>query len=455
MVRAGSSIAGVPSTGSKGVISGDFFTTETRRSRRFTEDFLFFVLRAAGIWDIEAAVRPPRSPWLRGEETLLVERRTLLASSALGLLLPVIEGCGAAGPPPGSKDPPLPPLATSPLASLVAAASVRWVILAAPRELLGTPWVPALVDVAVSGARFERFAQVTGIDLRTLPEAVVASCLPASKPQNTAPADSAPPPPKEAVPPAPDGSGQAVADPLNTVPSATPAAEDDEVMLYLARHTGDAQAIERAYRARFTSGEKRSVERPDLVRISGKVGRRLSAAAFLGKDVAAFQDGGSASRGPVRVASLFAEGKLKHARPVMASEPLHTLALKLGAAPLAGFAPGPFEGDLARGLRGLLAGATGIGAVLRPTERQSFVVTAAVAGDFTTSATPAADELLAAWKDLAQSRLGHILGLDKPVSAPMTSGAADAVMISVELSARALAEGLAVATASKVQDIFK
>ena len=360
-------------------------------------------------------------------------RRRILQGALAALLFPVIEGCGAASQPPATTQPPLPPLATSPLATLVAAAGVRWMLVAAPKDLLGVPWVPPLIDVAVSGARFERFAKTTGIDLRTLPEAVVAACAPSSA-GGAAPSAGG----------APSSAG-----------AAPPAIEDEDVMFYLARHTGDAQAIERSYRARFTSAEKRSVERPDLIRMSGKVGQRQGAAVFLGRDVAGFQDGGSASRGPARVAALFAEGKLKHARSALAAEPLRSLALRLGPGPLAAYAPGPFDGELGRGLRGLLGAATAIGAVLGTTERQSFLVRAAVTGDFSTSAAPASDELLAAWKDLAGSRLGHMLGLDKPLSAPVTQGAPDVVMLAVELSGRALSEGLAAATASRVEDIFR
>lgn len=380
----------------------------------------------------------------------LGDRRGLLQGALAALLLPGIEGCGAA-PLPVTIQPPLPPLATSPLSTLVAAAGVRWLLVAAPKDLLGVPWVPPLVDVAVSGARFERFAKTTGIDLRTLPEAVVAACAPASPKGGaaTAPPLSSADPAVAAPPSASSGAPAAGASP------APPAGEDDDVMFYLARHTGDAQAIERSYRARFTSAEKRAVERPDLIRVSGKVGQRQSAAVFLGRDVAGFQDGGSASRGPARVAALFAEGKLKHARSALAGEPLRSLALRLGQGPLAAYAPGPFDGELARGLRGLLGAATAIGGVLGPTERQSFLVRVAVAGDFSTSAAPASDELLGAWKDLAGSRLGHMLGLDKPVSAPVTQGAPDVVMLAVELSGRALAEGLAAATASRVEDIFR
>lgn len=387
-------------------------------------------------------------------------RRTILHGALAALATPLLQACGAGPGPVTPEGPPLPPLATSPLTGLVAAAGVRWMIVAAPKDLLGVKWIPPLLDVAVSGARFDSFAMATGIDLRALPEAVAVACAPIASKGEAAPLNTANPVAPPAAPSATaDASAQippAPSDPLATPGDPAPKpAEDDDVMLYLARHVGSAQAIERSYRARFTSNEKRSSDRPDLVRVSGKIGRRTLSAAFLGPDVVAFQDGGSASRGPARIASLFAEGKLKHARSALAVEPLHSLALRLGAAPFAAYAPGPFEGELRRGLRGLLGAATAVGAVLQPTERRSFALTAAVTGDFSKSAAPASDELLAAWRDLAGSRLGHMLGLDKPVRAPMTQGGPDAVMIAVELAGQSLAEGLAAATASRVQDIFR
>ena len=360
----------------------------------------------------------------------MIARRALLGGAVAALVLPWLGGCGS---PPGPEVPPapsLPPLRTAPLSSLVAAAGLRWMLLASPRALLGVPWIPPLVDVAVSGARFDRFAQATGIDLRALPEAVVTSTVP---PEARASA--------------------AVPTPAAGEPSVT--ATPDDVLFYLVRHTGDPAAVERAFRARLTGSEKRSVDRPDLVRVSGKVGSAPQAAVLLGPDVAGFQDGGSASRGPARIAALYAEGKLQKASPALAAEPLRSLAARLGAAELLAFAPGPFEGDVARGLRGLLGAATAVGAALRPTFRQSFQVTVAVAGDFSASAAPASQELRAAWNELASAPLGHLLGLDAPVTPAVVVPAPDALLLTIELSGRHLTEGLAKATATRVEDIFR
>lgn len=339
-------------------------------------------------------------------------RRAFLRAALSAFVLPSLVGCATPPPPSAPAPRPLPPLKTAFLSDLIAVAGVRWILFAAPQDLLSVPWILPLVDRAVSGARFDRFARATGIDLRAIPEAVV-----------TATAD-------------PDG-------------------KPDDVLFYLARHTGDPTVIERSFRARLTSAEKRSVDRPDLVRISGKVGLSSQAAVLLGKDVAGFQEGGNLSRGPARVAALFAENKLKSAHTVLAVEPLHSLSVRLGAAPLAALAPGPFEGEVARGLRGLLGAATAIGAALRPTPRQGFAVVLTVTGDFSTSAQAAGEELLAAWKELSTSRLGHLLALDEPLVGPAVTTEPNALVLTLELNGAALADGLAKATASRVEDIFK
>lgn len=397
-----------------------------------------------------------------------IERRALLGGALAALLAPWLGGCGPTPGPVVPSGPPLPPLRTSPMSGLVAAAGLRWVLFASPRDLLGVPWIPPLVDVAVSGARFDRFAKATGIDLRAIPEAIVASCAPLGAARGAGVASGGVSGGASGGSGAGGGEGVSGGTPGGSTGvgagggaaggpgtgTETPRSVED-VTFYLVRHGSDAGLVERAFRARLTGGEKRSVDRPDLVRVSGSVGQAKQAAVMIGAEIAGFQDGGSMSRGPARIAGLFAEGKLQKASPALAGEPLKSLAARLGKAEITAFAPGPFDGDVARGLRGLLGAATAVGAAARPTFRQSFQVTIAVAGDFSTSAAPASQELRNAWNELAGSALGHLLGLDQPVTAPLVLPAPDAVMLSVELSGRLLAEGLAKATASKVEDIFR
>jgi hypothetical protein len=165
--------------------------------------------------------------------------------------------------------------------------------------------------------------------------------------------------------------------------------------------------------------------------------------------------GGSEARGPARIASLYADGKLKRSPTLLAEEPLRSLDTRFGDAPLRAFALGPFEGELARGARGLLAGATAIGGAVRPSAREGLLVVVAVAGDFSRSGPAASKELAAAWDDLAGGTLGHLLGLDRPVEKPLATHAADAVAVTVEIDPARLAQGLASATSARIEEIMR
>ena len=340
----------------------------------------------------DAGPRPAgRRAWLGGA-----------LAAAIGLLVPA---CGAPAPAP-RPPPPLPPLRTGDLAELLPLAGLRWLVLARPREIAAIPWlIPSIARIAPE-PNLDRYAASTGVDLRQLHQAAVASY-----------------------------AGGAT--------------------LYLARHGGDPVTIERRFRARLTGKVRRVAERPDLVRVSGDLGPTPHALALLGRDVLALQDGGSPSRGPARVASLYALGKLSRSPTALAAEPLRGLAARFGPAPALALALGPFEGDLARGARGLLAGATAIGAAARPSAREKIAVAVAVAGDFSTSGPAASEELLAAWNDLALGSFGHLLGLDAPVEPPLATHAPDAVAIAVELDPDRLARGLAAATGARVEEIMR
>ena len=136
--------------------------------------------------------------------------------------------------------------------------------------------------------------------------------------------------------------------------------------------------------------------------------------ALLGRDVAAFQLGGSPTRGPARIAALYATDKLKKSPTVLSPRIRCARSTsRLGPAPFRAFAVGPFEGELARGARGLLAGATAIGGTVRPSAREGLLVVIAVAGDFSRSGEPASRELAAAWDELAAGSFGRLIGLDE------------------------------------------
>jgi hypothetical protein len=175
----------------------------------------------------------------------------------------------------------------------------------------------------------------------------------------------------------------------------------------------------------------------------------------IGRDVVGYQQGGVQSRGPARIAALYAIGKLRRSPTVLSEDPIRALSNRFGATPARAFALGPFEGELARGARGLLAGATAIGAAARPSAREGVALVIAVAGDFSLSGEAASKELVAAWSDLAQGSFGHLLGLDQPVEPPLATHGADAVTVAVELNPRKLAAGLHNATGASIAEIMR
>ncbi len=338
----------------------------------------------------------------------MIDRRRVLLG-ALGAVLGA--GCGGTN---ASTNrpvaPALPPLKIASVADLLPVARLRWVIVARPRELAATPFLIPGINRVVSEASFARFAEASGLDLRQLTEAAVA----------------------------------------------TYASEDgQDVTAYVVRHNVAPAVVERAFRARLVGGEHRILDRADVVRFSGKFGTSTKTLALLGSDVAVFQDGGSMGRGPARIATLYALDRLKKSPTLFAEEPLKGLAARFGPAPARAFALGPFEGELARGARGLLAGATGIGAAARPSARDRIALSIAVAGDFSKSGQAASKELAEAWNDVANESFGHLLGLDAPLEKPLATFSDDAVALALELDPDKLAKGLAAATSERIDQIMK
>lgn len=328
-----------------------------------------------------------------------------------GVLAALASAACGAGPkaPLALGDIPLKPLSVKALTDLLPLADLRWLLLVRPREIAATPWLIPSIGLFARESDFNRFTASSALDLRQIPEAAIASY----------------------------------------------ATDGGEAAFWLARHNADPAAVERAFRKRLTTGEKRVVERPDLVRVSGKIGVAQSTMTVIGADVVGVQQGGSPGRGPARIAGLYAEDRLKKSPTILSQEPLKSLAARFGSAPVIALSPGPFEGELARGARGLLAGATAIGAAARPSAREKLALSVAVAGDFSTSGAPASKELVAAWNDLAQGSFGHLLGLDQPVEPPLATFSTDTVAMAVELDPDRFARGLAEAVGQRVKTILQ
>ncbi len=227
-----------------------------------------------------------------------------------------------------------------------------------------------------------------------------------------------------------------------------------EVTLAVARVVLDPARVEGAFAARAVAVEGRAAE-GGVVRTWGTVGSSRQQIAILGREAIALEQG---RFGPLRAAEYFAQGRLKRAKPALQADPLARTAALLGDAPLRAFAPGPFEGALARGLGGLLAAATAVGGTATPVDCDpggALAVRLVVTGAWRDDATAAAERLRAAFDVLASDPLGRLLGVDRPVEAPRVSGNADALSLDVTVDALALGKGLRDATGATVEEVMR
>lgn len=341
-----------------------------------------------------------------------LDRRFFLAAT-LSAFAAFISGCGSRtstlAKPVATK-----PRVSLPIASLdalVPLPNLRWLVVARPQEIAAMKWLEPSIALLLDKERLDRSAEGMGFDLRTLPEAIWAGYR------------------------TEEGS--------------------DDASFQLVRHRNDPLTIERLFRDRLSSDIVRSIDDEQIVRVSGRIGKTPHVVATLGKDIVCLQQDGSLDRGPCRISALLAQGKLKRVHPVFHDAALRILAKRFESAPLRLFAPGPFDGETGKGLRGLLAAATAIGAAFRPTEKQGISLEISVTGDFSTSGGEAAQKLASSWNDLAGRPFGHLLGLDAPVTSAFPKYSAEVVSLDVELDPRKLAKGLADATSNQIREIMQ
>jgi hypothetical protein len=334
-------------------------------------------------------------------EDHLSSRRALLALAALAA-----AGACASAPEPAQtpKVEPLPPLD---LAELAPRAGLVWLLRVRPRVIAQIPWLIPAVGRIVPEANFDGFRDKVGFDLRQIPEAVLTR-------------------------------------------HGAPLAADTAIV----RHNVEPVLLERKLSKRLSSDVLRADERPDLVRVSGKLGTQPRAFCRIGNDIAVYQTGGDPVRGTARIASLYATKKLE-ARRALDGDPLGPLVERFGDAPAVAVALGPFEDEWKSAARGLLEIATAAGAAARPTAREHVGLAIALAGEFGDRASAAADTLRDAWGDMAATGTGRVLGLDSPIGTPVAAGAKNVVTLSIELDADRLTEGLRALVARDLEALMR
>jgi hypothetical protein len=328
-----------------------------------------------------------------------------LAFVAAGIATWGAAGCGPKPLPPPPAPPPV-PLHLEPACDLVPSAGVEWVVDAKPRAVAEIPDLIPAIALVVPEARFATFAATHGgIDVRQITELCVAKY-------------------KEAT-------------------------------LTVARAPFDPARVEKAFADRVThpGGRTLDVANPPVVRVWGEVNGEAQQLVLFGRETVVLEQG---RPGPARAAEAFALGKLRRASPALRAGSLSNAVQLAGDAPVRVFAPGPFEGDIAQGLGGLMRASTALAVTARfdgPPARVALHVV--LTGAWGKDAAAASERLAAAAHVVAESPFGRLLGLDHPVVAPRVRGTDDALFLDVTVDGLALARGLHDALDAEIGDIMR
>lgn len=332
--------------------------------------------------------------------------RGAVASASRGATLAVLLGaCGptARG---GPHGPPPVPLHLAPACDLAPAAGLEWLVEAKPRAIAETAELIPYIGVVVPEARFTRFAAVSGgIDLRQIQDLCVARYRDAT--------------------------------------------------LTIARTPLDPARVERAFSERLTRPGARAVDAPNppVVRVTGELAGEPQTLVVFGHEALALAEGRA---DPARVAEAFAQGKLRRSAPALRGAALARAAELVGDRPIRAFAPGPFEGESAKGLGGLLRASTALGISARLAGAPARIdVRVVLTGAWGSDAKAAAERLAAAVHVASESALGRLLGVDQPLDGPRAEGREDALVLDVTIDGATLARGLHAALDADVAELFR
>jgi len=153
-----------------------------------------------------------------------------------------------------------------------------------------------------------------------------------------------------------------------------------------------------------------------------------------------------------RIVEAYAQNRLR-SPTVLHGAGLRELPPEAGDAVLAFLAPGPFSGEWAGAAGGVLASADAVSIEATKAPHGRLHATLTLAGRWTADES-ALEKLELAWKELAESSTGRLLGLDQ-ATALNARFHLQSLTLSADLAVGPLARGLRSATSADVREILE
>jgi hypothetical protein len=320
-----------------------------------------------------------------------------------GLLTAVwVTACAAPAGKPVTVTTPTPatrPLHRGPLTDFVSAASLRWLLVIKPEQVLADPGLARAIAEIIPTSRFDAFTEASGVDLRELPQAAVAGF------------------------------------PYST--------------LYLADLPNGVAALARArFSERLLGGAVTKRLHPGLTRITGVIGQTPETLLTVEDRVLAISVGDPV---PAKIAEAYARERLPHSPPALRGAALATLPELASSNVAVLFAPGPFADEWQRAAGGLLQSTVAIAIGAQPIGNGKLATTIYFAGAWQDSSGDAANRLRVAWSSFARSSAGRLFELGEVAEISTTP---DLLRLRVELELAALVRGLRASVLGDVSQIL-
>jgi hypothetical protein len=321
------------------------------------------------------------------------------------LLASAVWAAGACAPaspktPPVAAVAPARPLHQGPLSDFVSAASLRWLVLVRPQQILSEPELGQAILQVVSERRFDAFQESSGVDLRKLPSAAIA------------------------------GFPYAI--------------------LYLAEvPSGVAASARTLFSERLLDGAVTKQPRPTLTRITGVVGQTPETLLTIDERAIAVAVGDPIQ---AKIAEAYAEERLKNSPTALHGAALSSLPDLFASNAAVLFAPGPFADEWQRAAGGLLQSTVALAIAARSLASGKLATTLCLAGAWGDSATEAASRLGAAWTAFAQSSAGRLFELRETAE---VTAEPELLTLRVELDLEPLVRGLRASVLGDVTQILR